>query len=45
MLTKSFPFLPISSPLRDVLLQILLDLASDDLPEPEMILFDVKNHN
>ena len=28
----------------DVLLQILLDAASDDLPEPKMILFDVKNH-
>ena len=31
--------------LRDVLLQVLLDLAADDLPEPQIILFDVENHD
>ena len=28
----------------DVLLQVLLDASAHDLPEPKMILFDVKNH-
>ena len=30
--------------LRDVLPQVLLDLAADDLAEAEVILFDVENH-
>src|SRR5215813_12885740 len=30
--------------LRDVLLQVLLDLAPDDLPESQVILFDIENH-
>ena len=41
MLTKSFPFLADQLSLRNVLLQVLLDPAPDDLPEPEIILFDV----
>ena len=30
--------------LRNVLLQVLLDLAANDLPEPKIILFDIENH-
>src|SRR5262249_42903591 len=31
--------------LRNVLLQVLLDLSPHNLPEPEIVLFDVQNHN
>src|SRR5215831_16224097 len=30
--------------LRNVLLQVLLDLAADDLPESQVILLDIENH-
>ena len=30
--------------LRNIFLQVLLDLAPDDLPEPEVVLLDIQNH-
>ena len=42
---KIFPLFPDQLALRDVLLQVLLDLSPDNLPEPEVILFDIENHN
>src|SRR5262249_12368116 len=41
---KILPFFADQFSLRDVLLQVLLDLAPDDLPETQVILLDIENH-
>src|SRR5262245_32846136 len=41
---KILPFFADQFSLRDVLLQVLLDLAPDDLPKSQVILFDIENH-
>src|SRR5262249_19788737 len=41
---KILPLFADQFSLRDVLLQVLLDLAPDDLPESQVVLFDIENH-
>src|SRR5215813_2667014 len=41
---KVFPLLTDQFSLRNVLLQVLLDLSPDDLPESQVILFDIEDH-
>ena len=41
---KILPLLTDQLSLRDVFLQVLLDLPPDDLPESKIILLDVQNH-
>ena len=42
--TRSFPLLPDQLALRDVLAEVLPDLAADDLPEAAVILVDLQRH-
>src|SRR5215510_242287 len=41
---KILPFFADQFSLRDVLLQVLLDLAPDDLPKSQVVLFDIEYH-